>query len=93
MWWIYGANFHAERLKNAAKASATIQDSKESYIRKLLRYKNNGVSIYIDGKKSSTQDLLRMLKISEHNQKYMGDYIADRNCKILKEIRFEKIKD
>ncbi|GEM_PF-3815963 len=34
-----------------------------------------------------------MLKISEHNQKYMGDYIADRNCKILKEIRFEKIKD
>jgi hypothetical protein len=89
---IYGINSYNEKPDNTVRQGINLYISQEAYVKKLLRYKNSGIPIYIDGKKSSTHDLMHMLKVSEYSREYMGDYIADKNLENLEEIRFEKIK-
>lgn len=65
---------------------------KDRFLQNLQRYMRCGVRIYIDGERAERKDLPNMLKISEKDNMYMGDYIEDEKKGVLKEIRFNKIR-
>lgn len=50
----------------------------------------SGVSLYLDGKEASPQDIAKLYAVRE-DIAYMPDYVTDENG-VLREVRYDKIK-
>ena len=55
----------------------------------LTSLENRGFTIWLEGAKSSSQDVASQLCVQEENT-YMRDYIFDEG--VLKEVHFDKIR-
>ena len=65
---------------------------RETYVKGLEHFKDKGVSIFVDGKYSSSKkEWYKILKVCDKESYYMADFVDDVSGK-LKEIRFNKIK-
>lgn len=66
------------------------EEAKKQYLGGLMRLKEKGIPIYMDGRESGPLDWERLFEIREDNLFYMGDYVQA-EAGGIKEIRFDKV--
>ena len=64
---------------------------KDQYLEGLKRYREQGITILIDGEELPEEDWSKIFEVREDDCVYMADYIPDEKTGKLQEIRFDKI--
>lgn len=69
--------------------------SRKVYLEGLLKYRERGIPILIDGQEAEPADWEQIFEVREDGSFYMGDYILEdgeeEQNRRLKEIRFDKV--
>lgn len=62
----------------------------EAWERLLARLERDGVSFYLNGKRSGSREIIRKCRVCE-NAVYMPDFVTDEAGK-LREVRYDEVK-
>ncbi len=65
-------------------------DKKALFI-ELKGIQGRGITIFLEGEKSTPETVTELLSIQEENASYMRDYVYDEG--VLKELRFDKVQN
>ena len=80
--------------RNIKKQSKALEDNhtKEcQYLAGLKKYRDQGITILIDGEEVPEEDWNKIFEVREDNSFYMADYIPDEKTGKLQEIRFDRV--
>ncbi|MEY8354444.1 hypothetical protein AALB39_13965 [Lachnospiraceae bacterium 54-53] len=64
---------------------------KRQYLAGLKKYRDQGITILIDGEEAPEEDWNKIFEVREDNCFYMADYIPDKKTGKLQEIRFDRV--
>ncbi len=65
--------------------------NREIYVEKMLEYSDNGVDVYINGRKCDASQIRALLYLCEEHVCYMADYICEDNSGRITEIRLDNV--
>lgn len=63
----------------------------DQYLAGLKRYRDQGITILIDGKELQEKDWNKIFEVKEDDYFYMADYIPDEKTGKLHQIRFDRV--
>lgn len=67
------------------------RDNTDARLKKMLmRYRNKGVKIFLEGQPSTPQEVVEKLMVRE-DQVFMPDYVTDLNNRLV-QIRYDLVK-
>lgn len=77
--------------KEQNQASGQELTKEEQCLAGLKRYREQGITICVDGEELPEKDWSKIFEVREDNSFYMADYISDEKTGKLKEIRFDRV--